>query len=61
MLQAQHLVPRVPPRLLAAGLRAMQARAFVNWSFGHYLAIAPPEFALPAPPTPARRPLTRAA
>jgi menaquinone-9 beta-reductase len=50
MLRAQRLVPRVPPRVLAGALGAMQARAFVNWSFGHYLAIAPPEFALPAPP-----------
>ena len=25
-------------------LRAMQSRRFVDWSFGHYLEIAPPEF-----------------
>jgi menaquinone-9 beta-reductase len=42
MLQAQRLVPRVPPRLLAGALQAMQWRRFVSWSFGHYLAIAPP-------------------
>jgi flavin-dependent dehydrogenase len=54
MLRAQRLVPRVPPRLLAPGLRAMQSRRFLDWSFGHYLAIAPPEFA-GAGPTP--RPL----
>ena len=42
MLQAQRLVPRVPPRVLAGALRAMQWRRFVSWSFGHYLAIAPP-------------------
>src|SRR5918999_1510357 len=42
MLQAQRLVPRVPPRLLAGALQAMQWRRFVDWSFGHYLAIAPP-------------------
>jgi flavin-dependent dehydrogenase len=42
MLHAQRLVPRVPPRLLAAALRAMQWRRFLDWSFGHYLAIAPP-------------------
>jgi flavin-dependent dehydrogenase len=42
MLQAQRLVPRVPPRLLAGALRVMQRRRFVSWSFGHYLAIAPP-------------------
>ena len=42
MLQAQRLVPMVPPRLLAGALRVMQWRRFVSWSFGHYLAIAPP-------------------
>jgi menaquinone-9 beta-reductase len=42
MLHAQRLVPRVPPRLLTGALRAMQWRRFLDWSFGHYLAIAPP-------------------
>jgi menaquinone-9 beta-reductase len=42
MLAAQRLVPRVPPRLLAGALKGMQWRRFVDWSFGHYLAIAPP-------------------
>jgi menaquinone-9 beta-reductase len=42
MLLAQRLVPTVPPRLLARALRAMQWKRFVDWSFGHYLAIAPP-------------------
>jgi menaquinone-9 beta-reductase len=53
MLQAQRAVPRVPPRLLAGALQVMQWRRFVDWSFGHYLAIAPPEF---AGSPPARRP-----
>jgi flavin-dependent dehydrogenase len=44
MLHVQRLVPRVPPRLLAAGLTAMQAQRFVDWSFGHYLEIAHPRF-----------------
>jgi hypothetical protein len=44
----------VPPRLLTAGLRAMQSRRFLDWSFGHYLAIAPPEFATAGPPPRAR-------
>ena len=44
MLRAQRLVPRVAPRLLATGLRAMESRRFLDWAFGHYLAIAPPEF-----------------
>jgi flavin-dependent dehydrogenase len=42
MLAAQRLIPRVPPRLLAGALQGMQWRRFVSWSFGHYLAIAPP-------------------
>jgi len=50
MLRAQRLVPRVPPRLLSGGLRAMSSRRFLNWSFGHYLQIAPPEFALAGAP-----------
>jgi menaquinone-9 beta-reductase len=48
MLDVQRLVPRVPPRLLAAALRGMSSDRFVRWSFGHYLAIAPPSFAGPA-------------
>jgi flavin-dependent dehydrogenase len=45
MLRAQKLVPRVPPRLLAATLKAMERGSFVDWSFGHYLRIADPSFA----------------
>jgi menaquinone-9 beta-reductase len=55
MLGAQRLVPRVPPRLLAPGLRAMESRRFLDWSFGHYLAIAPPEFVTAGPPPRAAR------
>jgi hypothetical protein len=55
MLRAQRLVPRVPPRLLAGALRAMEWRRFVAWSFDHYLAIAPPEFAAAGPPPAVRR------
>jgi flavin-dependent dehydrogenase len=62
MLAAQRLVPRVPPRLLAGALRGMQWRRFVDWSFGHYLAIAPPGFAGAGPPPLVRRhPPARAA
>jgi len=46
MLRAQKLVPRIPPRLLGPLVRAMGAKRFVDWSFGHYLRIAPPQFAL---------------
>ena len=45
MLAAQRLVPRVPPRLLSRSIRVMQPKRFVDWSFGHYLEIAPPTFA----------------
>jgi menaquinone-9 beta-reductase len=61
MLLAQRLVPRVPPRLLARAIQAMQWRPFVDWSFGHYLRIAPPEFAVGGPPRVPRRRLERAA
>jgi menaquinone-9 beta-reductase len=50
MLRAQRLVPRVPPRLLNTALGALRRKRFVDWSFGHYLQIAPPEFATAAPP-----------
>ncbi|HEU4599791.1 MAG TPA: NAD(P)/FAD-dependent oxidoreductase, partial [Solirubrobacterales bacterium] len=45
MLRAQKLVPRVPPRLLGPLIRLMSSKRFVNWSFNHYLAIAPPAYA----------------
>jgi flavin-dependent dehydrogenase len=45
MLRVQKLVPRVPPRLLGPLIRAMGAKRFIDWSFNHYLQIAPPEFA----------------
>jgi len=32
-----------------------------HWAFRHYLDIAPPEFALPAPPAPSRAPVAAAA
>jgi flavin-dependent dehydrogenase len=45
MLWAQRFVPRVPPRALALATRAMASRSFTHWAFGHYLRVAPPEFA----------------
>jgi flavin-dependent dehydrogenase len=45
LLRVQQLVPRLPPRLLALALKGMASKRFVDWSFGHYLQIAPPEFA----------------
>jgi menaquinone-9 beta-reductase len=55
MLLAQRTIPRVPPRLLHRSIRAMQAKRFVDWSFGHYLDIAPPSFAAARPPRSAGR------
>jgi flavin-dependent dehydrogenase len=42
MLRVQRLIPRVPPRVLARSLKAMQRKRFVDWAFGHYLEIAHP-------------------
>ncbi len=44
MLRVQRLIPRVPPRLLSRGLRAIDHRGFLDWAFDHYLAIAHPDF-----------------
>ncbi len=49
MLRVQRLVPKIPPRVVGPLLRLLSTRRFVEWSFGHYLEIAPPEFAA-APP-----------
>ena len=46
MLRVQDLVPRIPPRMLAPALRAIGNRRFIDWSFGHYLQIAHPDYAL---------------
>jgi flavin-dependent dehydrogenase len=55
MLRVQRLVPRIPPRLLGPLIRLVGVKRFVDWSFGHYLRIAPPELATspPAPSPPA--------
>jgi flavin-dependent dehydrogenase len=45
MLRVQKLVPRVPPRLLGPLLRLLGTKRFVDWSFNHYMRIAPPGFA----------------
>jgi hypothetical protein len=39
----------VPARVQRAVIRACGRKRFVDWAFGHYLRIAPPEFAGPAP------------
>jgi flavin-dependent dehydrogenase len=61
LLRGQRLVPRVPPRLLAHGLRGMEAKRFVDWSFGHYLEIAHPRLVGDGPPPQRRRSPERAA
>jgi flavin-dependent dehydrogenase len=45
MLRVQRLIPRVPPRLLGASLRAIDRQRFIDWAFGHYLNVAHPDFA----------------
>jgi flavin-dependent dehydrogenase len=44
MLRVQRLIPRVPPRMLGIGLRAIEPKRFIDWAFGHYLAVAHPDF-----------------
>jgi len=55
ILRAQHAVPKVWPRVLHGVVGTMQRRRLVDWSFGHYRDIAPPEFVGPAPAPRARR------
>jgi menaquinone-9 beta-reductase len=45
MLRVQKLVPKIPPRLLGPLVRLLGNKRFIDWSFSHYLQIAPPEFA----------------
>jgi menaquinone-9 beta-reductase len=57
MLRVQRFVPRVPPRVLGPLIRAMGVQRFIDWSFGHYLRIAPPPSAALPSRTPAREPV----
>jgi flavin-dependent dehydrogenase len=51
LLRVQSLVSRVNPTpLMTPALRLMNSPRFIEWSFGHYLRIAPPEYALAVPP-----------
>jgi digeranylgeranylglycerophospholipid reductase len=61
LLRVQHLIPRIPPRLLGAALNRMEHPSFVRWSFNHYLNIAPPTFASPVEDRPLAEPLPAAA
>jgi len=49
MRRVQDLVPRIPPRALTRVLGGFERRRVTDWFFGHYLDIAPPGFAGPAP------------
>jgi menaquinone-9 beta-reductase len=60
MLQVQHLVPRLRPRVLTGVVDLFGLAAVSHWAFRHYLEIAPPSFALPAPPAAARSSVSRA-
>ena len=42
MLRVQRLLPQIPARLQRLIIRLCGNRRFVDWSFGHYLRIAPP-------------------
>jgi flavin-dependent dehydrogenase len=44
LLGVQRLVPRIPPRLLHLGLRALGRKTLTDLCFNAYLRIAPPEF-----------------
>jgi flavin-dependent dehydrogenase len=58
LLQVQNAVGRLNPTpLMPLILRALTSRRLAHWAFDHYLAIAPPSFALagePLPSPPAR-------
>jgi digeranylgeranylglycerophospholipid reductase len=57
MLRVQRFVPRVPPRVLGPLVRAMGTQRFIDWSFAHYLRIAPPPPASAAPRVAEREPV----
>ncbi|MFN2611933.1 MAG: NAD(P)/FAD-dependent oxidoreductase [Solirubrobacterales bacterium] len=45
LLRGQRLVPRLPARAQRGMVWAVGRKRFVDWSFMHYLRIAPPEYA----------------
>jgi hypothetical protein len=50
LLRVQDVLGRAIRRpVLTRVLSAMDRQSFIDWSFGHYLRIAPPEFALASP------------
>jgi len=61
MLRVQKLVPRLPARAQRLLIAAVGRQRLIDWSFGHYLKIAPPEFAGAAPAPSRERELSAAA
>jgi flavin-dependent dehydrogenase len=49
MLLAQRAVPRLAPPALDRMVDGFGRRRIAHWAFRHYLDIAPPDYALPAP------------
>ena len=49
LLKGQRLLPRIHPRLLPPAFALLSRKTVADWAFEHYLRIAPPEFAGPAP------------
>jgi flavin-dependent dehydrogenase len=62
LLRVQSLVSRVNPTpLMTPAIRMMDHQRFIDWSFGHYLRIAPPEFALQGAASAGSEPVAAAA
>ena len=62
LLRAQRFVGAITRyRLLTTIVSSMERQRLVDWAFGHYLAIAPPEFALEPVAPPRARPAAEAA
>ncbi|MCP9488999.1 MAG: NAD(P)/FAD-dependent oxidoreductase [Solirubrobacteraceae bacterium MAG38_C4-C5] len=56
LLKVQNAVGRLNPTpLMPLVLRALTSRRLAHWAFEHYLAIAPPSFALAGEPLPSPR------
>ena len=50
MKRWQDTVWRLRPRPRDLLVGSLRSQRLSEWAFGHYLRVAPPEFALPAPP-----------
>ena len=61
MLNTQRAIPRVPPKALASFIRFVSRRKLVDFSFSHYLNIAPPSYAREHALVPERRALAQVA